>query len=593
LNTRLRAKDSVLYKLTQIARSIPFAFPKRALSSILVGTSVFSFAVMANDSDAEQKPERVPTEELVEGIKSSDGRWFEVEVIIFERTDAKQVRETFEQPVPVLTQKNQWYFFDHIFNPDLDHYLRFLPNCNQELDPIERLKTAREQYIDVLAVPETEDESELYAQPPRFEDINEINEFNDLGPINAATENTENVRTDIDPLDTPFEPDPSDEVETFDLASTSVSEDDPQSTVDEINQSEQPIQLAENPFEETFSELLINQTPEVFWNEFQYYQTVVSSNWQFDKNLCLTANESLPSFWSWYLDTPDSELALNQDVSYQEMVSRPTGPDFDDFHDVYLIAPQNLQLLEQYEKLVKNKSTKPLLHMGWRQPGLSKSRAKPVYIKAGTNFTGTFSYDGNPVIKNEEPDESKNQEAKNGNSTEGLALNNDQQLNKPEQDKVEQFMNKLQSGAVVDFKNNKLIMPSVESMPEETWQLDGYITVHLNHYLFLDAEFNFREHETKSLDPDEYLDQLDLLVEVGEQPKTELQGELEDAVVISKINQQTGFEENNEFQLDDKVQYEYLKNYPFKQNRRTYSGDLHYLDHPKIGVLFQIRKYRH
>mgnify|MGYP000398018432 FL=1 len=42
---------------------------------------------------------RKENEELVEGIKSADGRWFDVEIIIFERTLNKPTRENFDQHV--------------------------------------------------------------------------------------------------------------------------------------------------------------------------------------------------------------------------------------------------------------------------------------------------------------------------------------------------------------------------------------------------------------------------------------------------------------------------------------------------------------
>ena len=46
--------------------------------------------------------------------------------------------------------------------------------------------------------------------------------------------------------------------------------------------------------------------------------------------------------------------------------------------------------------------------------------------------------------------------------------------------------------------------------------------------------------------------------------------------------------------LDLKYEHEgKLRTARMSQYTRVYSGDIHYLDHPKIGVIFQIRKYKH
>ena len=74
-----------------------------------------------------------------------------------------------------------------------------------------------------------------------------------------------------------------------------------------------------------------------------------------------------------------------------------------------------------------------------------------------------------------------------------------------------------------------------ELMSDFLWQVEGLIKIHVRHYLFVttDLDINF-------LDDD---------------------GELQQA----RMSQYT----------------------------RVYSGDIHYLDHPKLGIIFQIRKYKH
>lgn len=75
-----------------------------------------------------------------------------------------------------------------------------------------------------------------------------------------------------------------------------------------------------------------------------------------------------------------------------------------------------------------------------------------------------------------------------------------------------------------------------QSLDEEfSWQIEGLMKIHVRHYLFVttDLDINFVDDD----------------------------GELQQA----RMSQYT----------------------------RVYSGDIHYLDHPKLGIIFQIRKYKH
>lgn len=96
--------------------------------------------------------------------------------------------------------------------------------------------------------------------------------------------------------------------------------------------------------------------------------------------------------------------------------------------------------------------------------------------------------------------------------------------------------------AIKNFINTNnlagLVKPQFDSISHkepDLWQLQGLMKIHVRHYLFITSEFDFR-----------YLNEED---------------ELETA--------------------------------RFSQYTRVYSGDIHYLDHPKMGLIIQIRKYNH
>ena len=104
-------------------------------------------------------------------------------------------------------------------------------------------------------------------------------------------------------------------------------------------------------------------------------------------------------------------------------------------------------------------------------------------------------------------------------------------------DDLNQFFNKIISS---DNSVNSSINKSANYNPEypnEAWQLDGLLKVFLRgKYLNIKAEFNLRAEDRTN---------------------------------------------------------EKLKNFHFNQFRRVISNEIHYFDHPKLGILIQIRRYMH
>jgi hypothetical protein len=434
----------------------------KLLALVSVLASLFSANVLALKVEAG----RVPTKNLVEGIKSRDGRWFEVEMIIFKRTDNVKLREQFSQNVKSLVDVRQWDLVRELLQPDLSYYLTGLPECHQDKNPLADVK---------------------------------------------------------------------------------------------------------------LSKFL---SPSQFYNQMMAYQRLINEKWQFTNELCLMPNESLVGYWDLVNDLPRVGRNNYTHVPYYEVPKTITTGGYDDFHNVYVIGKKDLKLTAQFNKLESNPTTEPMLHIGWRQPGLSKRDARPVYIIAGKNYTDKFKYDGSEKLPPLLPSELELDSQRH--------LDDEIDLDSPFRYKnsVESFMRKLQSGAVVDLKNRTLIYPKQREMPAETWQVDGLIKVHLDHYLYIEGQFNFRELSQMKIDPIKFLAQV-----TNDKGRT---SELDDGLSAqqSDVDSYTELEAEAE-NPEDFVTINYLKNYNFKQTRKSYSGDLHYLDHPKMGILIQIRKYRH
>lgn len=78
--------------------------------------------------------------------------------------------------------------------------------------------------------------------------------------------------------------------------------------------------------------------------------------------------------------------------------------------------------------------------------------------------------------------------------------------------------------------------PTVETnVKKDNWQLEGLIKIHVRHYLYVTTDLDIR-----------------YVLDTGD-------------TQTARMSQYT----------------------------RVYSGDMHYLDHPKLGIIFQIRKYKH
>ncbi len=428
-------------------------------------------------------------EELVEGIKSEDGRWFDVEVIIFERTKNTNVREEFKQSATNKRPNVYWELQEAKLQPNITPLLSNLPHCHKNIDPFEESKNRLE------------------------------NGFNEL-------------------------------------------------------------------------------TPAEFYNRYIQYQKLISSEWRLSDTLCVMPSEQLSAYWQ--LIENINFLPVNNgqyftQVKWQKMPKTLTGFDYDDYRDVYLLDPQNLKLASQAKQIDAHWGTKTLLHMGWRQPGLKPKNAIPVYLRAGINYSDSFYYDGHAQQSIIEPEKTVGEIP----ATETYQTESSEQILMADvRSNVDLFLEKLRSGAVIDPKKQILVTPKRKNLPIETWQLDGTIKVHLDHYLYFDADFNFRQKQQLEVDIDK------ILAKEQSNSKQVLQNNLTNDsqnVLISAANKDKAVSEFNEFNGssespvgdDSLLEIEYLQNFPFKQLRRTYSGDLHYLDHPKFGVLFQIRKYRH
>ena len=205
----------------------------------------------------------------------------------------------------------------------------------------------------------------------------------------------------------------------------------------------------------------------------------------------------------------------------------------------YLAEDSALQFNELVSKLKRQRNKQVLLHTSWRQAPVTERLAIASHWFAGKNYSEQFDYWGQPVPAAPE----MNLQSVNMSEIAQLefTLQPDAPLNSDNQllTNIDTLLQQLSVNSQLTVAENQpLSEPEAtdalaqRNLPTEVWQLDGLFKLHLDHYLFVNTEFNLRlPHE-------------------------------------------------------DKLQTIYVR-----QSRRVISGEVHYLDHPYLGVLLQIRRY--
>ena len=172
-----------------------------------------------------------------------------------------------------------------------------------------------------------------------------------------------------------------------------------------------------------------------------------------------------------------------------------------DIKSSYKVLNSSLyQLTEQVEKISESKTQRVIFHTAWRQPGLDKNQALPIYFKREVAAP--------PVIEDEE-----------GNET-------------------------VQDGEMGSTQKTNT-SPSI---------LEGILRVTLSRYLHLEAELTFRNKAPDIVKSDNPFSELD---------NEEVRSEIQKQGVI------------------------HLK----QKRRRIRSNELHYIDHPVLGILINITRY--
>lgn len=227
----------------------------------------------------------------------------------------------------------------------------------------------------------------------------------------------------------------------------------------------------------------------------------------------------------------------------------------------YLLSASSLQLHNIVKELKRSREFKPLLHIGWRQGYLAKTvnKAAAMRLYAGENLHAYYQKKRKQY--QQEIAEQQAQEQALNNIL--LAINNENQMvnttitSDNNVSATHQIIEKLalipndESALFEKVKqlNNQESTSDISQAPiapSQNWTIEGVFNVHLDHYLYITADFNIADqtisqHASKEI--------------ITGQPQA-----------INSIR--------------------------FSQHRRVISQEIHYFDHPYMGMIVQIRRYQ-
>lgn len=209
----------------------------------------------------------------------------------------------------------------------------------------------------------------------------------------------------------------------------------------------------------------------------------------------------------------------------------------------YLLNRNSLKLGHIYKSLRSSAQFRPVLHLGWRQAVLDRRHAKPVRLMAGDNQL--LANEQQPVVEPHQDTVINAEQQQTFINQHIQQIINDINLQNID---VVALQKQVAGDELIPKAESKSVSDSLASnqkkQKQQTWKIDGLFNVHLDHYLFINSQFNIVNTEFNS------------------------------------TSHETNIVDQQQIMI------------PFKQNRRVISGEIHYFDHPYIGMIVQIRRHQ-
>lgn len=266
-------------------------------------------------------------------------------------------------------------------------------------------------------------------------------------------------------------------------------------------------------------------------------ETLSEQEWQLDL-ACQYEDEDQ---WLPIAGNPFAPSHALSEMTYTEVVIDGPGGDIETASQPFLMSEDTLELSPIRTELNSKGQGKPLLHLAWRQPVFTRKHARKFRLFGGKNYSDEFFYNGFSQEREKL-------------STPLSSASQQQRM-----DNIQRLLNVIDSGTEPFHRLNETtpVRPPLMAagQPDLSWEFDGLMQIFLvGNYLHIDGEFNLRE-----------TDRIER--------------------IANDIEEQASLALNNASE-----QIPYLRSYYFSQLRRVISHETHYFDHPKLGVVVQIRR---
>jgi len=270
------------------------------------------------------------------------------------------------------------------------------------------------------------------------------------------------------------------------------------------------------------------------------------------------------------------------------------------------LSSEQLQLTAEAQTLARDPAYTLLLHTAWRQPVTSLQQAQWVRIAGGADLSAEFSYDGLPVIEINSPQSAEFEQNEIETTQNEYPKKETSALNEQKQefpDKEE----RMQDGVPLEHEQSdnmdadpvtsgntstEVLINDLPWVPE----LDGAIQIYLKRYLHVNLQLYWRTPQQQEVPLAAILDsdnsELNLFNEQSE-TSTALGANTDSVPTQRSESLQLDWQIGDDFLTSKPKATEItrLMSYPLRQSRRMRSGELHYIDHPLIGVLIRVTPY--
>ncbi|GMQ47073.1 peptidoglycan binding protein CsiV [Vibrio sp. 10N] len=203
--------------------------------------------------------------------------------------------------------------------------------------------------------------------------------------------------------------------------------------------------------------------------------------------------------------------------------------------NVTVLPTASFQLNEEANKLKNHAGYTVLLHKAWRQGDNGKGSAPVFHLRAGKDYSTEFYSDGT-------------EKGRLSNTTSPVEGVTEQAIDKP------------------------------------LYELDGKLQIYVQHYLYAEAQLDLKSPSTKDVIIEAPLTEApEAVVDVSDDATAEtgLDAPQQDSNVIAG---------NLEAIEPQRETLTFLKDYRLDQKRRMRSSETHYLDHPLMGMIIQVRR---